>query len=74
MIALRDIEAGEEITVKYCESGYYDGVCLCREHTGKDTSDLTRVKERYSKKRKAEEMEGDSESTGKPDSAQAQGQ
>jgi len=38
------IAVGEEITVKYLQSGYYGEECLCSSCTGVDTSDLSVLK------------------------------
>lgn len=42
MLALRDIEAGEEITVKYNRDGYYGEHCMCSTCTGHSTRKLLR--------------------------------
>ena len=40
--SLRDIEKGEELTVKYCETGYYQDGCLCFACTQHDPTRLIR--------------------------------
>ena len=40
----KGIAAGEEITVKYLQSGYYGEECLCSSCTGVDTNDLSVLK------------------------------
>lgn len=43
---LRNIAAGEEIMVRYQESGYYGSNCQCKTCTTVDPKDLSVLKER----------------------------
>lgn len=51
MVAIKDIAAQEEITVRYGSEGYYEKECRCEVCEKKDPRDLSGLKDLYRRKR-----------------------